>query len=227
MNGGGGMSAARLRAFARGIVACAFALVPLIASAEGLVSYPERVDASCRGGRATIYDECADQRRIFADASKRAAAEGKVLLVSFGAEWCIWCHVFSKYVKGARDSFTHTYSDADEREWFTETLYERARGDAARDAEALAKFVSETFVLAHIDYKHSAGGVEVLEATGANERFNNWLPFIFTVDAAGRFAMRLDHDRVEYRRDTEDWFRGYDRKKLIAVLTEMRDAARR
>ncbi|NNE23548.1 MAG: hypothetical protein HKN11_13145 [Rhizobiales bacterium] len=57
------------------------------ANAAGIAKLPTHFDKNCRRGRAKLYDECGDQRVLFASALKRASKEGKVLLVSFGAEW--------------------------------------------------------------------------------------------------------------------------------------------
>ena len=46
-------------------------------------------------------------------------------------------------------------------------------------------------------------------------------------DAEGKVADVFDDDskRMEVRREGLDWYRGYDRRALLAVLTRMRDAA--
>lgn len=40
-----------------------------------------------------IYDPKADGDKQIADALKRAAADNKRVLIQFGANWCIWCHL--------------------------------------------------------------------------------------------------------------------------------------
>jgi len=65
----------------------------------------------------------------------------------------------------------------------------------------------------------------VLEVTGAAREFPNGLPFIFTVDSAGRYAASFDHDSAESRRDSLDWYRGYSRTGLLDQLGKMRSAA--
>lgn len=89
-----------------GLIALFFCTLaaPANAGGDGLVtSYPETLDADCRDGRAKTYDQCGDQFAMFQQAFENAQEQEKVLLVSLGAEWCVWCHVFSNTVavKGA------------------------------------------------------------------------------------------------------------------------------
>ena len=216
---------------------CAYALAAtLFAALSGaaspsrageLTTFPKRIYKTCRGGAAKIYDECGDQLALYRAARRRAHREGKILLVSVGAEWCIWCHVFSDYVKGVHGAFTHTFSDQNDQERFTETIHERAPRDVSREAGDLAEFVAAHFVLAHIELQYAPKGRAAVAASGGDAHFQNWFPFVYTVRPDGRFAARLEHDEVESRRDDEkDWFRGYDRMKLKAALRRMRDAAR-
>ena len=80
-------------------------------------------------------------------------------------------------------------------------------------------------MLVHIDSRYAEDGRDVLYAAGATEGYGNWLPYIFTVGAGGQFAAALVSERVETRRDTADWFRGYDRVALMSELSRMREAA--
>jgi len=62
----------------------------------------------------------ADQLAIFNEAFERAQAEGKILFVNYGAEWCVWCHVFDQTVAQsgspleayAADKFVMVHIDA-------------------------------------------------------------------------------------------------------------------
>jgi len=117
---------------------------------------------------------------------------------------------------GAR--FTHTYASGRAPEdKFTATLYERQQADVSTEAAALQRFVAENFVIAHIDAQYAPNGQAVLKQTGAD--YPSGLPFIFTVDAQGRRAAELDHDLVETRRDTDDWYHGYHRGERHSILT--------
>ena len=72
-----------------------------LAQAEGgglVTAFPTSLDKTCRDGRAKTYDQCGDQFAMYEDAFAAAQEEEKVLLVSLGAEWCVWCHVFAHTV---------------------------------------------------------------------------------------------------------------------------------
>ena len=191
-----------------------------------ITTIPAQLDRACRRGRAKLYDECSDQLSLFETATTRAAAEGKVPLVSYGAEWCIWCHVFERYIHGETTRFEYTYGSPkapEARE--TSTIYERAKQDVTAEAAALSAYVGSSFVVVHIDVQYAPNGHTVMERTGAAQFENGGIPFIFTVDREGRYAAHLDHDTVEVRRDTNDWYRGYDRRRLLAELQRMHAAA--
>lgn len=192
-----------------------------------ITSFPKSLDKDCRDGRAKMFDECGDQAALFVRALKQARKEGKVLLVSYGAEWCIWCHVFEQYIAGGRTQFTYTYSAPDDLDRFeTSTLYERETHDVSGEAAALRDFVARSFVVVHIDAQYAPNGANIMWATGANRHYAGSIPFIFTVTSDGRFAARLDPDRVETRRDGMfDWYRGYDRSRLQAELSALHEAA--
>lgn len=194
--------------------------------ARAVTKFPIERDKTCRDGRAKIFDECSDQRKLYAAARARAKDEGKVLLVEYGAEWCIWCHVFAEYVGGTHGRFTHTYSDQSDAERYTSTIFERAGRDVSAEAIALNRYVAETFVIVYIDSRYAPGGDAVLAVSGADAHMGSWIPHIYSVGVDGRVADVFDHDRVELRRDSDDWFRGYDRKELLTHLTEMAEAAR-
>src|SRR5262245_17695652 len=81
--------------------------VPTVSSSEALPvsSFPTRLDPSCGGRPARTYDECGSQIYIFHGALEEARATGKTLIVSCGAEWCVWCHVFDSHVHGEAGRF--------------------------------------------------------------------------------------------------------------------------
>jgi len=195
--------------------------------AHAYAGFPLEIDSKCRDGKAQIFDECGDQLTLFKTALARANLEHKVLLVEFGAEWCIWCHVFDAHINGEHHRFTYTYGTPDEPESRQTTTFKEGKGADARAANALREFVAANFVIVHIDAAYAPNSDHVLEASGASERYDETLPFIFSVDQRGKFAQKFMSDAVEKRRDTEsDWYRGYDRAGLLAQLTSMRDAAR-
>jgi thioredoxin-related protein len=185
--------------------------------------FPEALDPRCRDGTAKIYDECGDQVALFSAALARANAENKILLVEYGAEWCIWCHVFNAYINGNKDRFRYRYASAKEPDaWTTRTFEEH--GDV-EGAEALREFVARHFVVVRIDAQYAPNGAEVLEHTGAAEHFPGGLPFVFTVDSRGRYAATFEGAGLEKNRRSFDWYRGFHRDAMLRVLTSMRNAA--
>jgi hypothetical protein len=196
-------------------------------SGNTITVIPATFDKACRRGRATLYDECSDQLALFATAMSRAAAENKVLLVSYGAEWCIWCHVFTKYIHGEKSRFEYTYgSPSAPEDRKTSTLFEREQSDVSADATVLNAYVASSFVVLHIDSQYAPNTDAVMEKTGADEYMGDGIPFIFTVDRKGQYAGNVDHDLVEIsRRGIFDWYRGYDRHKLLAELQRIHAAA--
>lgn len=182
--------------------------------------------ADCRGERAKLYDECGSQVALYETAMQRARDEGKVLLVSYGAEWCIWCHVFESYVMGEHTEFTHTYSDQSDQQRYTSTLFERPTDSPVLMASIIRDFVAERFVLVHIENRYSADGAEVLALSEADEAFWGGLPFIYAVDAQGQFVGEFSSTLTETRRDTGDWYRGYDRGLMQKELQRLWEEAR-
>jgi hypothetical protein len=209
------------------LVLAACSKAPVTTRSKAYVSFPERIDTGCRDGKARMFDQCGDQSVLFNTALERAKVEGKVLLVEFGAEWCIWCHVFEAHVNGERDRFRYTYGSPHEPEARYTENFEEGAGSDADAADSLREFVAANFVVVHIDAEHAPNGFAVLESTGADVHYAGGVPFVFTVDERGRFAGTFNHDAVEKRRDTPtDWYRGYDRKGLMTQLSAMRDMAR-
>jgi hypothetical protein len=191
------------------------------------VSYPQTLDPKCRDGVARMYDECGEQAAHFTSALAHANAAKKVLLVEFGAEWCIWCHVFEAHINGEHSRFRYVHGAPDEPDARYPIDFKEGPGADAQAAEALRQFVAENFVIVHIDAAFAPGGWEVLETTGGKKHFGNGIPFVYTVDSSGQFAQQFDHDSVEKRRDDPgNLYRGYDRVGLLKQLTAMRDAAR-
>ena len=201
---------------------------PQSAAGSGITTIPAKLDRGCRTGRATLYDECSDQLLLFETARRRAAAENKALLVSFGAEWCIWCHVFARYIHGETTRFEYTYGSAREPDarW-SSTIFEREKQDVTADAAALRAYVASSFVVVHIDGQWAPNGIAVLKKSRAAAMVGEGIPFIFTVDHEGQYAAHLEHSIVASRRDTEDWYRGYDRRRLLSELHRLYAAASR
>jgi hypothetical protein len=199
---------------------------PIDRPAHAYIGFPAVIDPQCRDGKAKIFDECGDQARLFEMALARARSDAKVLLVEFGSEWCIWCHVFEAHINGEYRKFRYTYGTPDKPDaHYTHTFVEGAEADAAA-AAALRDFVAANFVIVHVDAEYAPGGWELLDTTSARDHYPGGIPFVFTVDGSGQFAAMFNHDAAEVRRESDDWYRGYNRASLMQQLTAMRDAAR-
>ena len=197
------------------------------AHAQTISTIPSEIERSCRGGRAALYDECGSQTELLRRAIHWAKTEEKVLIISYGAEWCIWCHVFEQYVTGHHTTMTYRFSDPGDNETNEVILDEKPATDPTAAAAALTQFVADHFVLLHIESYYSTDGYEILLQSGADATFNGWLPYIFTVDVQGRYAAHFQRNAVETRRDGWiDWYRGYDRPGLTAELARMEAAAK-
>ena len=184
--------------------------------------FPEAIDPACRGGRAKLYDECGSQFAHLTQGMKAAEASGKVVLIVYGAEWCIWCHVFTEYVAGTTGVFDY---DAEGEEY---RMREFQTEDQAIAPE-LAAWFEETFVVVHIEDKYSPDGWDVMIETGGAEPFNMGLPFIYTLKGgayAAHMGSEVEVPGLEVRRDGLFLFRGFDRQKLWDELRRMEAAAR-
>lgn len=196
-----------------------------VAENDALSVFPLEIKRGCRGGSAKSYDECGDQEALFQLALKTANQQGKVLLVSYGAEWCIWCHVFSSYVRGESGVFTHSFADPDGGRPTSATMFETPSPGMEQNAKDLQAFVADTFVLLYLESHYAQGARAAVASTGYDADDIWWIPFVFTVRTDGTFAMALEHERVERRREGVFWYRGYDRKALKEALSDIRDAA--
>lgn len=207
-------------------VGTAWVLVSREPAPAEIVTFPEEISQDCRRGRAVLYDECGSQVALFKKALAAANDEDKTLLVSYGAEWCIWCHVFDQYVNGEHTRLNYRYGDPGSDDYETVAVNEHPDHDPSAEADELRQLFAANFVLVHIENLHSPDGKEVLESTGAIDFYNGGIPFIFSVDAQGIYAAHVESSEMETRRDDpSDPYRGYDRGQLINALEEIRSRA--
>ncbi|MEL6520263.1 MAG: thioredoxin family protein [Pseudomonadota bacterium] len=213
-----------------GLAALACGLWANISSAQnaGLTKYPESIDPSCNYGRAKLYDECGSQLELFEEALAAANRQRKTLLVSYGAEWCIWCHVFDKHLSGSHTIMRYRYAEPGDRTYEDVTLFEFSNVDTPDEAMRLHSYSAKTFVIVHIESWFSADGDAVLDVTAALPNYSGEIPFVFSVNRDGKFAASLHSSTVETRRDNAiSWYRGYDRPNLISELERLHQMAQR
>ncbi len=209
---------------------CVWVLIPdAYAGTKRLIveMVPESISKDCRGGIANVYDECSDQTLILQDALARANRSGKSVLVVYGAEWCIWCHVFDQYVKGGFRKFEYKWQfhDGDNLQW---KMIERESRNARQEAYDLNKYVSDNFVIAHVEGYHAPNGEEAMAQTGVDTSKLFFMPYIVVLDSKGKLAAEMQPsnaiEKLEVREDSGEEYRGYNRIILLAELKKLREA---
>jgi len=195
------------------------------ASDQGLAKYPKEISSDCQYKRAKLYDQCGSQMRLFEHALEEANASEKTLLVSYGAEWCIWCHVFDQYIAGGYGDMEFRYGDQDGPDYDTFAVPGRNTWSQKVASEVLANFIRESFVIVHIDAQHAPDGYDVIETSGALAQYQNWIPFVFTVKPNGQFAAAMDYEKVQTKETSNAPYPGYFRAPLMLELSRMKSAA--
>lgn len=193
-----------------------------------ITSFPEQLSKNCRDGKARLYDECSNQAEILNKALTTAKAEDKRVLVVFGEEWCIWCHVFERYIHGKTKNHHYVWRESEQNglvQWKMNEKIEEATKD---DAIVLNNYVADNFVIAHIEGEYT-NGRELIFATGVDKQLPYYYPFIFSLDSNGDYANHMSTvssvEGLEIRKSGGDDYRGYDRKILLEELKKLREQA--
>lgn len=192
-------------------------------SIENVVVYPQNFDATCRNGDAKLYDECGDQFAILKEAVEEAKKTGKVVIVSYGAEWCIWCHALDAHLKGQYGMFNY------EVEGYPPVMAESLGANDQKLADELNAFAARNVVFVHIEGLYAPNGAEVLSALGADQDYKGSIPYLFSIKD-GRIAKIMvwkpENDPKEKRRDGFLLYRGYNREPLLDELKQLVEATR-
>ena len=187
---------------------------------EILSIYPKTISEDCFAGRALSYDECGLQSEILHSALREANKTDKTVLVVFGAEWCIWCHVFKEHIKGKFGEFNYKLEGQ-----AGYNLNEKHTDQDILNANDLRQYAAKTFVVANIEAQYSFDGYDVLYESGAEKYIKDTIPFIFTTDRNGQFLREMPSTHelksLEKKRDGVDWYRGYNRKVLLSELKRL------
>lgn len=185
--------------------------------ARAITVLPDEPRDSCQGVYAKLYNPCIPQAGILDEAIREAESSGKVVVVAYGAEWCIWCHILYYHLDGAYGEFRYRLPG-----WRIVEMDEPLRNVSREDVVALNHFVADNVVLAYIS-DDADDGYSVLERTGAHTSFPNALPFVYSLDRRGQ-AVRIMGDELSFRSSDglfSKSFVGYDRRKLLAEFQTM------
>lgn len=189
-----------------------------------ITHFPASLPKDCNDGAAKLYDECADQVSILKDAISDARTENKKVLIVYGGEWCIWCHVLDNYFKGNFRTFDYEWRDdyGNIQAW---DMRERISPTDIEDAQALNEYVAKNFVVAHIENVY-ANGDEAVELTGFDPDNIYYYPFIVALDSNGKYASNMVSTSAikgfEVRESGGEEFRGYDRRILLTQLKKLK-----
>lgn len=187
-----------------------------------ITTFP-KIIGPCEKGSSTVYAECADQSEILNLAIIEAKKIEKTVLVVYGAEWCIWCHVFDKYINGYHSNFDYrwTYQGGKKR-W---TMTEKENLTRAFLAQELNKYVSENFVVAHIEGQF-ANGKYALSQVGVDTDRLMFMPYIISLNENGKYLTHMPAgsgvEGLEKREDSGAEYRGYDRLVLLNELKKLK-----
>lgn len=198
--------------------------LPLEKQLLPISSFPKVIPVDCGDGQAKLFDECADQTEILNEAIVAAKQEGKHVLVSYGGEWCIWCHVLDRYFKGQFRTFDYQWRDSegDISEWL---MREDITPKDVQNAIALSNYVANHFVIAHIDNSY-ANGEEAIAMTGLDPDSVYYYPYIIVLDNQGKYAGEMASssaiEGLEVRESGGQEFRGYKRDLLLEQLKELK-----
>lgn len=191
-------------------------------------TFPVEINSQCRNGVAQHYDECSDQTAILYSAIEKANATDKSVLIVFGAEWCIWCHVFDKHIQGTNKHFDYQWEqNGYAREW---KMQEATDATTPKQALALNHYVASNFVVAYIEGHYAPKGGAAIASIGVNPDAVQTYPFFFVLDQQGQYAghMRAYNaiEGLELRESAGKNYRGFDRKILLEQLANLREQAK-
>ncbi|MFB2539228.1 MULTISPECIES: hypothetical protein [unclassified Acinetobacter] len=189
-------------------------------------NYPKQLTKNCGDGLADLYDECADQLTILKQAINDAKQQpNKRILIVYGAEWCIWDHVFHKYIQGKVGEFNYQWRD-NTGEFSKWQMLEQVSNEQYQDAKALNQFVADNFIVVNIEAEKSNGN-EIFKRIGAKQTYH--YPAIMVLDKQGKHRATMPAGSeivgLEIRESGGQEYRGYDRKILLNELKKLRKDA--
>lgn len=193
---------------------------------KSIEHFPQTLSKECRDGLAKLHDECGDQVAIIKNAIEAAKQQNKNVLLIYGGEWCIWCHVLDRYFNGKIQTHDYVWRDSngDLSEWI---MNETVSQDDIDNAILLNHYMADNFVIAHIDGDY-ANGNDALAYVGYHHKIY-FYPTIMALDKQGQFAAMMPPattiDGLSFRELNGQAYRGYDRKILLQEIQKLHQAA--
>ncbi|UNU74183.1 thioredoxin family protein [Moraxella nasovis] len=212
--------------FGLAISACSFAdtTAPTIKPIE---HFPKTPDVNCRDGNAKLHDECGDQVLIIKNAIATAQSQNKNVLMIYGGEWCIWCHVLDRYFNGKIQTHDYVWRDSngDLSQW---VMNENITQNDIDNAIKLNHYVADNFVIAHIDGDY-ANGEQALDYVNFTDEIVVY-PTIMVLNKQGKYAHHMPPtsfiDGLQIREVDGQPYRGYDRAILLQELQKLHGMAK-
>ncbi|MDJ0942210.1 MAG: hypothetical protein QNJ30_02005 [Kiloniellales bacterium] len=175
---------------------------------HGLVKYPN-VGALCPAqGPRDVYASCRKQRELFQKARDHAIGSEKLLLIGYGADWCVWCKVSDRYLEGAVSKQEQGSPESN-----------------LRLARNLAEFVAETFVVLHVDSDKKAETTPLMKEIGAGRWVRPAVPVFVVLDP--RSGALEEARLVEAEVPAGAGYVGYDRVEMLKELLRAASMVRR
>lgn len=168
------------------------AQVPFRTGHAGLVTFPD-AQAYCPQTDDDVYASCGEQRAVLSSAIAAAQTSHRRVLMIVGADWCTWCHILERTLEGELGAAAP------------------ADPQLRADADTLARFAAERFVVARINVE-AQQTTPMMARFGVSARTLRVVPQVYVVSEDGRRVRVVDTAPAELPR-------GYDRTALRGVLT--------
>jgi thioredoxin-related protein len=114
--------------------------------------------AEASSGRKDIYDEKADAKVLIANAVKKAKEENKRVLITWGGNWCGWCHLLND-----------TFNNNEEINSFLKENFVRVKIDTNTNRELMSEMKIKTEGVPYLTVLDSSGKKVMDQATGPLE----------------------------------------------------------
>jgi thiol-disulfide isomerase/thioredoxin len=154
--------------------------------------------------KANIYKTCSDQKAPFAAAVAKAKKENKIMVITFGADWCPWCRSLHSVMTGKEFQ------------------------DALASEKAKDKTLASQLMFANVGVSHKIGDTresvpngheifaQIATDTKSGEQKINGMPYLVFYNPASGKAVFRDSGNLEKAGDGV----GHDPGKIVAAIKE-------